>query len=76
MLSARPEVQLSGRARGAMLVANDESGGGAVGMSATAFINAAFTELDVPRSSGAVPKPSVVKKEIRNLFYITVHRRP
>ena len=50
---ARPEVQLSDRARGVVLVANDGSGETAVGMSATAFINA-FTELDVPCSSGAV----------------------
>ena len=51
---ARPEAQLSGRARGVVvLVATDARSEETVGISATAFINA-FTELDVPRSSGAV----------------------
>ena len=49
---ARPEVQPSDRARGVVLVANNASGE-TVGMFATAFINV-FTELDVPRSSGAI----------------------
>ena len=52
---ARPEAQLSGRARGPWCCAGRQrcSEETAARMPATVFINA-FTELDVPRSSGAV----------------------